>query len=156
MLLGAGADPTLEERHGLTPLHYVTLKGHVELDMVYSRAPAMLNRHSAQEQTPLLLACYGGQDNMVSKLLPLGAMQDAPEGLAEMSPFIIATCEGYEGGEVLVTTLYMTLCFRPTRILPLLLAGDGEENRSEWINKVNQGGISACFTKPLSSAIPPW
>ena len=79
LLLDAGADPTLPESHGYYPLHLVAQKGHIDLvDMLYAKAPSILNRYSAGGKTPLSVASSHGFENVVLRLLSHGAMQRMP------------------------------------------------------------------------------
>ncbi|CAM9449895.1 unnamed protein product [Laminaria digitata] len=158
LLLEAGADPTLAEERGFLPLHYVALKGHLDMvDMLYSRAPATLNVCADMGQTPLLSACCGDQEKMVSKLLSMGAMQRIPAHETDTSPLMMAAGRGLvgvmrvlinEGGiwavggsDGLSQALYMAVHFKRTTILRLLLAAVGDnEDRPSWANTSNAEG----------------
>ncbi|CAN0491517.1 unnamed protein product [Laminaria digitata] len=95
LLLEAGADPALADEKGFIPLHTVATKGFMDLvDVLHSTRSNTLNRRAAKGETPLFVACGGGHESMVSKLLSLAAMQPTP--LAE-SPLTLAVMTGSVG-----------------------------------------------------------
>ncbi|CAM9985561.1 unnamed protein product, partial [Laminaria digitata] len=157
LLLEAGADPTVANKDGFIPLHFVAKKGHMDLmDMLYSRAPATLNRCTSNGMSPLVLACGDGRESMVSKLLSLGAMQPMRLDDIRVSPLDCAVFRGFVGvvrvlinaggvrglgGELaLAHALRTAVRYCRARILQLLLAVDGEERRLWWAN-INIGGM---------------
>ncbi|CAM9172197.1 unnamed protein product [Laminaria digitata] len=124
------------------------------IDMLYTAAPATLNRYPPNGMTPLSVACCEGNESMVSKLLSLGAMQPMPPiGRDWWCPLKVAVQEGRvdvvrvlinEGGiravggaGPLLKALNAAVCYRQARILQLLLTMDGEETRSEWANTID-------------------
>lgn len=157
LLLGAGADPALAETNGIVPLHVVAYRGYMDLvDSLHSRAPATLNRSASKGQTPLFLACVGGHESVVSRLLSLGAMQPVPaDDSSRMLPLSAAVSKGFlgvvrilinEGGikavggwSALPDALYTAVQVHQAKILRLLLAASGEDRRSEWANANIEG-----------------
>ena len=98
LLLQAGADPGLPEKQGHIPLHMAARRGHVDLvGMLYFSEPATLNCCAAQGQTPLFLACAGGHESVVSRLLSLGVM--GPQGPHDSNkcPLTMAASRGFVG-----------------------------------------------------------
>lgn len=155
-LLEAGADPALAQEDGCIPLHRVAYHGHAELfDMLYSRAPSTLDHCTLLGMTPLYSACNGGHENMVSKMLSLGATQLPPDGCG-LFPLARATQNGFvsivrilindrrlrrtiEGHAALANALLVAVCARQVVVLRLLLTVQGEGMRSRWAN-VDVGG----------------
>ncbi|CAM9602212.1 unnamed protein product, partial [Laminaria digitata] len=138
--------------------------------MLYSRAPATLNRCTAEGRTPLYWACLRDHESMVSKLLSLGAMQSIPPDRS--CPLAAAVNEGFVdvvkvlineggiravGGEMpLAEALRTAVVFHRARILRLLLTADGDEGLSEWANTYLKGnhllhaGASWCCPAEVS------
>ncbi|CAN0276436.1 unnamed protein product, partial [Laminaria digitata] len=176
LLLEAGADPTLARiEDNWTPLHAAAVNGRVGLaHVLYAAAPATLNRCSSFGETPLCLACVGGHEGMVSKLLSLGAMEP-PMPLVDdaLSPLLVAVCKGFMGvvrilleeegfraiggRRALPDALYNAIRYRQTRILRLLLAAEGDEKRSELANTSIGGAhplhFGAAFCCPAAVSI---
>ncbi|CAN0418021.1 unnamed protein product [Laminaria digitata] len=173
LLLEAGADPGLGELEGHIPLHGVALNGKMDVfDMLYSRAPSTLNCCSSTGQTPLYLACAGGREAMVSRLLSLGATQPMPPKDGRLCPLFRAVYKDFPGvvriliseegiravgGEMAVIhAMNASIRFRRASILPLLLAVDGEERRSKWANAISRGtsllhcGAGYCYPAAVS------
>ena len=147
LLLEAGADPTLAAKDGFTPMHAVAQLGHTDLiDLLHSSSPTAVNIRTPDGETPLFMACYYGQEEVVSRLLSLGAVR--PEE-RKMCPLTMAVRKGFVGvvrtlvnqgmeaiggKTVLPKALYASARFGQGRILRVLLRADREEMRSEWAN----------------------
>ncbi|CAM9806018.1 unnamed protein product [Laminaria digitata] len=151
VLLEVGANPALADGIGCTPLHAVAQNGLIDLlDIVYTGAPDTLIRYSTNGRTPLFFACANDHENMVSRLLSLGAMQWVRPHNPNMCPLLVATAKGYEGVvRVLIRegmpavgrmmsmpyAIHGAIQSSQVRILRLLLAVDGEaKTRSYWAN----------------------
>lgn len=140
LLLDEGADATLaEQKSGFVPLHFVAFGGHIDLvDVLYSRAPALLNLRAKCGVTPLLAACLGGHERMVYKFLLIGAV-GAIEGDADLTELLRSSVQ-----------------YRQPIILRLLLTACGEERRSEWANNNLEGwsvvhlAAGYCFSAVVS------
>lgn len=63
------------------------------IDMVHSRAPAALNSYASEGEFPLFVATFYGHNTVVSKLLPLGAMQRIPRN--SMCRLLVAVDKGF-------------------------------------------------------------
>ena len=84
LLLEAGADPTLAQENGITPLYCVAPNGAIDVvDMLYTTDLATLNRCAAEGTTPLFIACSEVHESIVSKLLSLGAMNRIPADVGD-------------------------------------------------------------------------
>lgn len=174
LLLEAGADQTLAGHNGYIPLHMVALNGSTRsVDMLYSSAPATLNRCTPDGMTPLCAGCSGGHESMVSKLLSLGATQPERAEQCSMSPLTIAVKNDFmgvvkvlvnEGGIMAVGgetalnyALWMAIRVRRPRILRLLLTLDGHQGRSKHaemnIDRVNLLGVSALAGYPAAVSV---
>ena len=123
-------------------MHLVTQhEGHLKLvNMLYDEASATLNACSnIERESPLYMACAKGNENMVDRLLSLGAMH---QGKCRRCPLAAATIKGnvktirmlleeevgvVGGPEVLPTALSSALHFRRVKILQLPLAAGREE-----------------------------
>ncbi|CAN0598261.1 unnamed protein product, partial [Laminaria digitata] len=98
LLLEADADPALAEENGIIPPHVVAYRGCMDLvDTLHSRTLATLNRSDFKGQTPLFLACVGGHESVVSRLLSLGAMQPADDSSSNILPLTMAVSKGFHG-----------------------------------------------------------
>lgn len=171
VLLQTGADPAFGGEDGCTPLHVVALSEDMDLvDLLYSRAPATLNRCTTEGRTPLFMACHVGNERFVSKLLSLGAMQ--PLSASEECPLGIAVYLGFvgvvrvlvnEGGiravgskMPLAKALQLAVSFRRVIIVRLLLAVE-EEGRLEFANTNPEGGnlvhVGAAYCYPAAVSI---
>lgn len=156
LLLGAGGDPALAEENGIVPLHVVSYRGYLDLvDDMHSRSPSTLNRCASKGQTPLFLACVGGHETVVSRLLSLGAVQPMPAEDDSMLPLSVAVSNGFlgvvrvllsekgitaiGGRAVLPNALFTVVKAHDARILRLLLAVDGQEKRLAWANTLVKG-----------------
>lgn len=59
-------------------MHAVTQHGHTEvLDMLHENPPGTINFPAPGGETPLAMACYYGQEAVVSRLVTLGAVRPA-------------------------------------------------------------------------------
>ncbi|CAN0262068.1 unnamed protein product, partial [Laminaria digitata] len=148
LLVEAGADPTRASNDGFTPMHSVAQHGHTDLvDLLHSSSPATLNLHSTSGETPLFMACYYGQEEVLSRLLSLGAV---PPVERKMCPLTMAVRQGFVGvvrilitqqgmqaiggRDVLPKALYASARFGQGKILRVLLGADGDGMRSAWAN----------------------
>ena len=140
LLLEAGADPTRAAEDGFTPMHAVAQHGHTDLvALLHSSSPAAVNICAPDGETPLFLACYYGQEGVVSRLLSLGVVRPeerkmCPLSMAVRKGFVgvvrILVTQGMEaigGRTVLPKALYASARFGQGKILHVLLGVDGEE-----------------------------
>ena len=89
-LLNAGADASKVNAFGVSTLHEAARKGDDMdlIDLLLSRAPAILNRTDVSGRTPLQIAAHCGNNDAVRHLLGAGATQPR-------SPYSTATCPLY-------------------------------------------------------------
>lgn len=142
------------------------------VDLLHTAAPIALNRYASDGQTPLFVACHGGHESMVSKLLSVGAIQRTSLGSSLTCPLMVAVFNGFVGvvwvlmneegvrtvggEEPLIEALGAAVQMRHARVLRLLLAVDGAERRWLWAN-INFDGIpllhygaSLCYPAEVS------
>ena len=172
-LLGAGADATLEEENGYTALHVVGYYGRIDLvDMLHAEAPDTLSRAASTRETPLCIACAQGRENVVARLLSLGAThrvwRDDPsacalsmaamKGRKGIVRILIDEGLGAVGGRAMVMpdAMYTAIRSRHSDVLLMLLAADWEEPRSVWANAAIMGrpllhlGAGHCYPAAVS------
>lgn len=148
LLLAAGGDPTIPAEDGFTPMHAVTQHGHTEvLDMLHENSPGTINFPAPGGETPLFMACYYGQEAVLSRLLTLGAVR--PDDACKISGLTTAVHKDLIGvvrvllnqgmnalggkTAVLRSAMYASVRFHRAKILSLLRA-DGEPMRSALAN----------------------
>lgn len=86
-LLGAGLDPNEQGYDDMTPLHYATEEGHVEILRLLLRAGAQPNVPTRWERwTPLHIACRWTRLDCVLELLRWGADLNAQCALSAIHP----------------------------------------------------------------------
>lgn len=77
-LLGGGLDPTEQDEHRKTPLHYAAEEGHLEVLRLLLQAGAEADfANHAERMTPLHVACRWARLDCVLELLRWGANLDA-------------------------------------------------------------------------------
>lgn len=97
-LLEAGADATLADDNGYTALHVVGYYGRIDLvDMLYAEAPNTLSRVASTGETPLCIACAQGRENLVTRLLSLGATHPVAGDDRSACALSMAAIKGREG-----------------------------------------------------------
>ena len=173
LLLETGADPTIANEEGLTPLHAVAGSGHIELvDMLFLRAPGALNRSAASWGTTLYVTCFEGNECMVFKLLSLGTMEPVPLRGRGLCPLVVAVTPGLigvariltkdsamqavEGDMAMSMGLHAAIECRQMVVFTFHLVMDGEERRSWWTKIVTNGmtpvhlGALCCYPAAVS------
>ena len=174
LLLAAGADRTLGGESGLTPLHVAARLGRIDLtDLLSIGARSTLNICDDAGRTPLFMACTGGHESVVSRLLYFGALQPMPldKHGRDMLPLSMAAVHGnvgvvrvllkqgmraIGGATVLPDALLMAVRHRHARILQLLIVAEGEERQRLWANILVNGkpllhvGVGYCYPAAVS------
>ena len=171
-LLEAGADATLADENGYTAMHVVGYYGRIDLvDMLHTEAPDNLSRVASTGETPLCIACAQGRENVVTRLLSLGATHRvsddrsacalsmaAMKGREGIVRILIDEGLGAVGGRVVVMpdAMYTAIRSRHAGVLRMLLAADWEEPRSVWANTAILGkrllhyGAGYCYPAAVS------
>lgn len=151
-LLEAGADAMLEDKNGYTPLHFVGYYGRIDLvDMLHAKAPDTLSRVAYEGETPLCIACAQGREDVVKRMLSLGATHrlfpNPNDGACALSMAAmkgregivrILLCAGLRvvGGRkaVMPNAMYTAVRSRHARVLRMLIESRGKKTPKEWAN----------------------
>jgi ankyrin repeat protein len=109
-LLSRGADPTIGDRHGDTPLHQLGSIAPEELDEIIDlliAAGADINQQARSGQTPLIRSLYGGttRENVASVLLDRGADLDRANHSGNTPLHILASRKRDNQAPVMMTAL---------------------------------------------------
>ncbi|CAM9366004.1 unnamed protein product [Laminaria digitata] len=172
-LLEAGADATMADENGYTALHVVGFYGRIDLvDVLHAEAPDTLSRVASTGETPLCIACAQGRENVVTRLLSLGATHPvsgddhsacalsmaAMKGREGIVRILVEEGLGAVGGRTVVMpdAMYTAIRSRHAGVLRMLLAADWEEPRSVCANTAILGrrllhyGAGYCYPAAVS------
>ena len=95
LLLSAGADATLANRHGLTPLTIAATNGSPGMMRLLIDAGADPNAVDAANETMLMVAARVGVVDSVKLLLQRGARVDAKDSIYQQTALMVAVREGH-------------------------------------------------------------
>jgi ankyrin repeat protein len=78
-LLSVGADVNAKDRRARTPLHWASLRGHVQVFKELLDHGADIDATNNRDRTPLCFACANGHVSIVTELLSRGANTEAKD-----------------------------------------------------------------------------
>lgn len=165
-LIGLGADPTLSDSQGLTPLHYAALKGHESVLQVLLRE-ARGDLEDDKKRTPLVLAISKGHAACAKMLIDKGAdLKSILEKEGALSLILRAAAAGNQA----LITLYFQNGLNPKQkesdgstLLHLAIrrkpSGDTlhhllEAGLKGCINEVNDSGYTPIFEAAEIQSLP--
>jgi ankyrin len=95
LLLGAGAQVTLTNRHGLTPMAIAAGNGSASMIGILLDAGADANAPDPAGDTPLMSVTRVGRADAVTLLLDRGATVDAADATYQQTPLMVAVRENH-------------------------------------------------------------
>jgi ankyrin len=95
LLLGAGAQVTLPNRYGLTPIAIASANGSASMIAILLDAGADANAPDPAGDTPLMLATRVGRADAVTLLLDRGATIDAADATYQQTALMVAVRENH-------------------------------------------------------------
>jgi ankyrin repeat protein len=95
LLLGAGAQPTLANRYGLTPMAIAAANGSASMIAILLDAGADANAPDPAGDTPLMNATRVGRADAVTLLIDRGATVDAADAAYQQTALMVAVRENH-------------------------------------------------------------